>query len=514
MADATVAPAQRPTRYLSMIKTSRPGMMAVGLLPFLWLLLLMAIAPVTSAQDRASDGAGYQPQAAALLPWSGDFDGMRERRVVRVLVVPNMTMWFYQDGKPKGVAYEALRTFEKILNKKYKPAQRHLKLFVVAIPTTRDQLIPKLLAGEADLAVASLTITPERLKKVDFSRPFMRNIEEIAVTGPAGPKLIKVEDLSGHEVFVRPSSSYHEHLVALNGRLEAAGLAPVKIKLAPEELEDEDLMEMVNAGLVGTVIVDDYKAELWAKVFKDLHLNPEVAINSDGQFGWMMRKESPLLKAEVDAFAKSHGQGTLFGNVVIKRYADSTRYIRNALRDSERRKFHATLDLFRRYADKYQVDHLLMMAQSYQESGLDHSVKSPVGAIGIMQVMPSTGAELQVGDISVLENNVHAGIKYMRFMVDRYYANEPMDETNKILFAFASYNAGPNRIARLRREAEKSGFDPNRWFGNVEVIAAKRVGSETVRYVSNIFKYYIAYRLLVEQQLQRELVQDKLTPRN
>jgi membrane-bound lytic murein transglycosylase MltF len=199
---------------------------------------------------------------------------------------------------------------------------------------------------------------------------------------------------------------------------------------------------------------------------------------------------------------------------VIKRYVDTTRNIRNALRDSERKKFHDTVDLFRRYADQYEVDYLLMMAQSYQESKLDHSVKSPVGAIGIMQVMPATGKELKVGDISVLENNVHAGVKYMRFMVDRYYANEPMDETNKILFAFASYNAGPNRVRRLRGEAEKAGFDPNVWFGNVEVIAAKRIGSETVRYVSNIFKYYIAYRLLIEQQLQREEAREKLTPRS
>ena len=502
-----------------MTETSKSGndrQVMVGSLlhSLLFLLLIMAAASFTQAQDRPDGGAAYQPHAVALEPWTGDFDGMRERRAIRVLVVPNMTMWFYRDGKPKGLAYEALRAFEEALNKKYKPAQRHLKLHVVVIPTTRDQLIPKLLDGTADIAVASLTITPERLKQVDFSRPFVRDIAEIPVTGPIGPRLEKAEDLSGQEVFVRQSASYHEHLVALSKRLETAGKAPVRIKLAPEELEDEDLMEMVNAGLVGTVIVDDYKAKLWAEVYPELRLNSEAAINRGGDFGWMMRKQSPLLKAEVDAFAKGHGQGTLFGNVLLKRYATTTRHIRNALHDSERRKFHATVDLFRGYADKYEVDPLLMMAQSYQESGLDHSAKSPVGAIGIMQVMPATGAELNVGDITVLENNVHAGIKYVRFMVDRYYANEPMDQTNKILFSFASYNAGPSRVARLRREAEKSGFDPNRWFGHVEVIAAKRVGSETVRYVSNIFKYYIAYRLLVEQQQKRKATKDKLVPRN
>ena len=218
------------------------------------------------------------------------------------------------------------------------------------------------------------------------------------------------------------------------------------------------------------MIVDDYKAELWAKVFQELRLHPKVAINRGGKFGWMMRKESPLLKAEVNDFARKHRQGSLFGNVLIKRYVDNTRYIRNALKKSERQKFQATVELFRKYATQYDVDHLLMMAQAYQESGLDHSVKSPVGALGIMQIMPSTGEDMKVGDITKLENNVHAGIKYMRFMVDRYFADEPMSRRNKLLFAFASYNAGPNRIARLRREAGAKGLDPNVWFRNVEMV--------------------------------------------
>ncbi len=482
-----------------------------GLLACALMLAGALFAPVRAADDQA-DGENFVTEAAMLAPWQGDFDGMRERRVIRVLVVPNLTMWFYHEGQPQGIAVEMLRAFEEELNRKFKPATRHLKLHVAVIPTTRDQLIPRLLAGEADLAVANLTITPERLSQVDFSRPFARDIAEIAVTGPAGPALETPEDLAGQEVFVRRSSSYHEHLVALNARLAERGLAPVKLVPAPEELEDEDLMEMVNAGLVGTVIVDDYKARLWAKVFPELRLHPEVAVNHGGEFGWMMRKQSPLLKAEVDAFVRGHGQGTLFGNVLIKRYVGSTRYIRNALNDSERRKFHDTLELFREYASRYEIDYLLMMAQSYQESGLDHSVRSPVGAIGIMQIMPSTGEEMKVGDITELENNVHAGIKYMRFMVDHYFADAPMTRGNKLLFAFASYNAGPNRIARLRREAETMGLDPNVWFRNVEVVAARRIGSETVRYVANIYKYYVAYRLLLAQEAQRETVREQLVP--
>jgi membrane-bound lytic murein transglycosylase MltF len=120
-----------------------------------------------------------------------------------------------------------------------------------------------------------------------------------------------------------------------------------------------------------------------------------------------------------------------------------------------------------------------------------------------MQVMPATGQELKVGDISQLEPNIHAGVKYMRFMIDQYFEKEPMDRLNKGLFAFAAYNAGPGRIQSLRKEAAKRGLDPNKWFNNVEVVASEKIGRETVTYVANIYKYYIAYKLITETAEER-----------
>jgi membrane-bound lytic murein transglycosylase MltF len=149
-----------------------------------------------------------------------------------------------------------------------------------------------------------------------------------------------------------------------------------------------------------------------------------------------------------------------------------------------------------------------MMAQGYQELRLDQTVKSPVGAIGVMQVMPATAKELAVGNVSQLDANIHAGVKYIRFMIDRYYADEPMDDINKGLFAFASYNAGPARVRQLRKEAAAKGLNPNLWFHNVDTIAAARIGAETVTYVSNIYKYYVAYRLLAEDAADRQKAKD------
>jgi membrane-bound lytic murein transglycosylase MltF len=159
--------------------------------------------------------------------------------------------------------------------------------------------------------------------------------------------------------------------------------------------------------------------------------------------------------------------------------------------------------MFRKYGAQYNMDWMMMAAQGYQESRLDQNARSQVGAIGVMQVMPATGQELKVGDIRQIEPNIHAGILFVRTVVDRYYAGEPMDDVNKVLFAFAAYNAGPGRIRQLRREASDRGLDPNVWFNNVERIASERIGRETVTYVANIYKYYVSYLLIQGEYLQR-----------
>ncbi|MGH7480367.1 MAG: transglycosylase SLT domain-containing protein, partial [Candidatus Methylomirabilales bacterium] len=120
--------------------------------------------------------------------------------------------------------------------------------------------------------------------------------------------------------------------------------------------------------------------------------------------------------------------------------------------------------------------------------------------------------ELKVGDITQVDPNIHAGVKYIRFMIDQYYKNEPMDDLNKGLFTFASYNAGAGRIQQLRKETATRGLDPNVWFHNVERIAAEKIGRETVTYVSNIYKYYIAYSLVQKEYIERQQARKALMP--
>jgi membrane-bound lytic murein transglycosylase MltF len=441
-------------------------------------------------------------------PFTGDFDALVARRAIRVAVTFNRTHYFIDKGQERGLTYEAVKAFEKDLNADLKTG--NLKVHAVMVPISRDQLYPALASGKVDMVAAMVTITPELEALVAFSEPTRTNVNQVVVTGPGAPPIGTVDDLAGQEVFVRKASVYFESLTRLDEELKARGKPAVVINEAPDVLEDDDVLEMVSAGLAPITIVDDYLAEFWSKVFTGLTVHRDIPVRTGGRLAVAFRTENPQLRAAVNTWIRKHGKGDAFRNVIERRYLDSATYAKNAAADAERRKFLAVVELFKKYGEQYGVDHLLMAAQGYQESKLDQSVKSPVGAIGVMQVMPATGKAMNVGDITRIDSNIHAGVKYMRFMMDQYFANEPMDHLNKVLMTFASYNAGPGRLRQLRRETEARGLNPNVWFGNVERVASERIGRETVTYVSNIFKYYVTYRLIAEQSQRREAAKVKL----
>jgi membrane-bound lytic murein transglycosylase MltF len=169
------------------------------------------------------------------------------------------------------------------------------------------------------------------------------------------------------------------------------------------------------------------------------------------------------------------------------------------------KKFQANVELFKKYAGQYDFDVLMIAAQAYQESLLDQSKRNPSGAVGIMQVIPKYAAAppINIPNVGTVDPNIHAGVKMLRNIEDTYFNDPGIDRMNKTLFVFASYNAGPSRVAQLRKKAASMGLDQNVWFGNVELVAAQSIGQETVTYVSNIYKYYVAYTLAAEQRQLR-----------
>ena len=437
--------------------------------------------------------------------WTGDLDGMAERGVVRLLTIPSRTHFFLDGGRERGIAVDIAAVLQEFLNERLKETGDGVQ--VVLIPVRRDQLLQYLVRGFGDIASANLTITPERMELVDFSRPRVREVRELVVTAPSVPAVETPAELSGREIWVRRSSSYAESLERLSEEIVKDGWPEVNIRWADENLEDEDILEMVHAGLLPATVVDSHKLELlWEEIFDQAVVNRDCAIRTGGAIASAVRKDSPLLLEALNEFYRRHGSGTMTGNMLIKRYFSKQQWLRDISAGPEMKKFDALDELFEQYAAEYDFDYLMLMAQGYQESKLDQSARSHVGAIGVMQVLPSTasGPPVFIPNVEETEPNVHAGIKYLRFVVDHYFDDPEIDPVNRLLFAFAAYNAGPNRIARIRREAEQKGFDPNVWFQEVETVAEARIGREPVRYVRNIYKYYLAYTELRDLASERE----------
>jgi len=428
-----------------------------------------------------------------------DLDTMVKRRQIRALVVNRRPDFFYVKGQPRGVYYEALQQFQRFVNQKLNKTGP-FRVTVKFLPVRADQLEAGLLEGYGDLIAVGVRVTPERERRVAFSAPLIRDVKLVLVSGRNFGNISEVNDLSGKDIYVNPLTFHFDELMQLNERIVGSGKPGINIKAADTNLMDEDLIEMVNAGLLPATVTTGERASLWSQVFEQITSYPDMPIASEGQLAWVMRQNNPQFRELVDEFVKGHAVRTLFGNVILRRYFRNTDWARDSTSGAEMKKFLATKDLFKKYSEQYDFDYLMIAALGYQESRLNQRKTSPRGAVGIMQVIPRYAAAPPINILGVekLENNIHAGVKILHDISVRHFNGSELDPINRTLLTFAAYNAGPNRIARLRRRAEQEGLNPNQWFGNVELAVAQDVGRETVQFVSNVYKYYVAYRLAAE----------------
>jgi membrane-bound lytic murein transglycosylase MltF len=479
------------------------------------LMHIWTLAVIAALLAPTAPLAAEKPRQLSLenRPWKGDFDQMFARRVIRVLAPYSRSLFFVDKGQERGITAELVRDFEQYLNRKYSKKLKRRPITIFLIPTTRDRLLSDLNKGLGDIAAGNLTATEARRKLVDMIAPTDRRpVRELIVTGPASPALTDLNDLSGKTVHARPASSYFESLVALNNRLRKEHRTPVKIVRLPDELEDEDELEMLNAGLLGLVVVDDWKAKMWAQVLPKIKVREDLVLRAEGHTGWAIRKGSPQLSAAIEDFYKNFVKRQSVIEVRLARYYRQVKQITNNTAGAEWKRFEATIKIFERYGAEYGFDPLMLAAQGYQESRLRQEARSRFGAIGIMQIMPATGKELRVGDITLIAPNIHGGAKYMDQLMTRYFSDAKFSEDVRPLFAFAAYNAGPGNIARMRKRAAQRGLDPDKWFNNVEQVVADRLGLETTTYVRNIYKYYVAYKLAVVAQEAQRKAREKVVP--
>jgi membrane-bound lytic murein transglycosylase MltF len=438
------------------------------------------------------------------VPQFGDLDSMIARRKIRALV-PYTHLYYYIDGKERrGIAFDAMNLFEKSINDQlgyYPPRVR-----VLFIPVNRSQVIPLLRDGYGDIGYAGITITEDRKKLADFSLPTVTGLKEIVVGGRRSPILHTLADLSGKEIYLREGSSYESAVMRLNDSLSRSGLQPAIIKAVDPYLETEDMLGLVNSGVIPYTATVEEAARLWSSVMDSLVLFDKMPLAMNVSYGMVFRKDSPKLKRTADKFAQKNARGTVIGNMIYNQYLKNVKLLPAMHNKRTVEQVKALRKTFERYAAAYRLDWLLLVAQGYQESGLNQQARSGAGALGIMQVLPSTaaGRPIYIKDISTVDNNVHAGVKYMRWLVDQYFTDAEMDTLNQQLFALAAYNCGPGRTAQLRQMAKAKGLDPNKWFDNVEIIAAREIGRETVQYVSNIYKFYASYRALDYHLAQKD----------
>lgn len=430
-------------------------------------------------------------------------------RFITVLIPYDRTRFFIKNGEPQGFEFELVRTFEQQLNESRAAGDPAVQ--AIYVPTRFSELVPLLAEGIGDIAAGGLTITAEREEQVDFSAPYLENVAELIVAHVAAEPLDSLEDLAGRRLVVLRGSSYVESLNELNERFAAAGLDAVEIVEAAPELGSEDLLEMTHAGIIDYTVADRHIAALWAGVLDGIHVYEDIAVAEGGAIAWAIRTNAPELKADVDAFMETVRKGTLIGNILFSRYYENTSFIDNPLDDDGLDDLVRYREVFERHAAEQGLDWRLVAAVAFQESRLDPEARSAAGAVGLMQLLPATAAYVGIDDPAPIEANIRAGVRYLAYLRDEVFVDEALDAQVRQHFMLAAYNAGPRRVRELRQLTEAQlGLDPDRWFFNVERAAQAEIGNETVRYVTNVNKYWLAYQLgdalLAERKEQRDAV--------
>ena len=463
----------------------------------LFTIVITSHATETTQQDTALEFSKFD------LRYTDDLEALKQRKVIRALIVPSRTDFYLNKGKIDGLMVRYLDNYEKKLNKDIKKEAD--KIRIIYVPVNFDALIPALLEGRGDIAASFLTLTDEREQKVSLISGKKMKVNELVVSHKE-TELSTLEDLAGKEVYVLKNSSYITHLKRLNKQFKVQGLAAINIVEAQQYLSSEDLLEMLDAGVIDITIVDDFKALLWEKVLTNIKVRKDLIINEQGSVGWAVRSNNPELKQSLESFLPTVRKGSYLGNVLFQQFYGRDQKLSNLKKKKDREKYTQLIDMFKKYGQQYNINYLKLIAQSYQESGLNQNKKSHRGAVGIMQLLPSTAADrnVNIAQIDQLENNIHAGAKYMDFLRTRYFSDPAINPEDQVFFSWAAYNAGPANVRKMRNLAEKMGLDKNSWFKNVEVAAGQLIGKETVQYVSNIYKHYSTYSLMEKKALTEE----------
>ena len=432
--------------------------------------------------------------------WSGSYSEMLQRGEIRIAVPYDRTIYISDKGTPRGLSVEISKGLARWINAKYAAQSRSKPLSVKLVPTRSAELLNSLTTGRADIVLGDIGL----YEPIPNSQQFIINHsskaeQEVLVTGPSSPPLQKMTDLSGQTVYGSRNTNFQTTLSALNKELKREGKSPVNLISPLGDLDDEDLLEMLNSGLISYVIVGDWKFKLWQSIYRNIVMHQELSAKDAGWVGWVVRSSNQDLNDDLLDFYQSDDFEKSRSAFRQEDYKEHLKGLKDPIDKTSWARFESMKPLFDRYGAEYKLNPLFIASLGFQETLLNQSAVSGVGAIGVMQLMPATGMSLGVGDIHLLEPNIHGGADYMNQLISKYFPDAQFEGNNRSLFAVASYNIGPNNVAKARDQAKQFGFDPDRWFGNVEFIATERMGYEPMIYVRNVYKYYMSYRLKLKE---------------
>ena len=446
---------------------------------------------------------------AVLDPELGGLDAARERGFLRMAVAPDPLMIAFDGEAALGVAISIATELEIFLSGL--PGASPTPTVVVPTPTPRNAIVDSLVEGRTDFSTLTVS-SAEETEELQYTQALIEDVNDVPVLSPDLEGIETIDDLVGIPIYVQENGRYAANLERLNAARAEEGKELLTVRLVDERLDDYDLMELVEIGVIRATVATDFKANFWNTIYTSAVVRDDIELTPDGRIVWSVRESNDQLLETLDDFADIAKKGTLLGNVVLNQYADSADWIENIGTEDSRRLIDEVGPVIERYSDEYGFESELVIAQAYQESRLDQTKRSHVGAIGVMQVMPTTAADPVVGipDVTTLDNNVNAGIKYLRWLRDTFFDDPEISTLDQTLLSFAAYNAGPGGVRRAQKRAVELGLDPNVWFENVEVAIQQAVSREPAIYVRNIFKYYVSARLLEELEAEAEVARESV----
>jgi len=436
---------------------------------------------------------------------------IKERKELVALTGYSAYSYFIYKGEPMGFEYELVKKLAEHFNV-------NLTLKVV---NNIDSMFQMLNSDEGDLIAFNLTITKERLEKVDFTKP-VNTIKQVLVQRKPDNwmkmKLHEIEkqlirdpaELIGKTVFVRSNSAYVQRLINLSDEIGG----DINIVEAEPELTTEDLIAQVAFGEIDYTISDDNIAHLNSVYYRNIDAETDISLSQ--RIAWAIRKDDREILSAVDNWLDSIKKTVDFA-VIYKKYFTN----RYAFKKRVTSKYFSNTgggiskydDLIKKYSKIVGWDWRLSASLVYQESQFDPNTKSWAGAVGLMQLMPNTAKQFGITNLKNPELNIKGGFKYLAYL-DNLWKETITDSTERIKFVLASYNIGPGHITDARNLAEKYDANPNIWFDNVEVYlklkskpkyyndkVVKRGyarGKETVKYVKEILERYEQYKQLIK----------------